>query len=65
MTPEWTRVHQGGHHDVWCNGTEHERTEGGYCWADVPFEMKRRRVRFKCDCEYWNNMKETLDASKV
>jgi hypothetical protein len=39
-------VYQGGHHNVYCNGTEHIRTTGGYAGLSDQLHMDD----FACDC---------------
>lgn len=52
--PEFKRVYQGGHHDVWCDGTKHVRSDGGWVWPDTPLEQKYHvSAPFNCDCEDW------------
>jgi hypothetical protein len=36
LVPEYKRVYQGGHHDVWCNGEVHAYiNEGGKLGDDI------------------------------
>ena len=53
VTDDYKLVYQGGHHNVYCNGIYHIKTDGGFCHEDVD----RRRVVgdyiFDCDCSYW------------
>ena len=46
------RVYQGGHHDVWCDGQKHVRTEGGTCHPGLNGKLMRmsRQAEFSCDC---------------
>jgi len=57
-------VYQGGHHDVWCNGSEHIwLIGGGYCHppiADPERELATRHKtrgdrRGKCDCHRYRS----------
>jgi hypothetical protein len=41
-------VHRGGHHDVYCDGENHVRTTGGFCWQNAKRYIKGK---FRCDCE--------------
>lgn len=43
-------VYQGGHHDVWCNGTEHRQSQGGTVGISP---SKVVRLVTSCDCAYW------------
>lgn len=53
------RIHQGGHHDVWCDDVAHVRTEGGYVWPNRTFgETRILGVPFKCDCAFWNEVQK-------
>jgi hypothetical protein len=56
MQPEFRRVHQGGHHDVWCDGVTHRKTEGGFCHPDVALADKRHIREFPCDCADWKEI---------
>ena len=49
-------VYQGGHHDVYCNGTRHIWLDGGYCRI-LPPKFSREG---KCDCAYWKRFNERL-----
>lgn len=54
------RVHQGGHHDVWCDGKVHQKTSGGYVWPDQPYEDRTKTGQpYPCNCEDWlDNLRE-------
>jgi len=54
-------VHQGGHHNVYCDGELHIKTKGGFCWdeketkpavnnAIALAEFKNNNPFFTCDC---------------
>jgi hypothetical protein len=54
---EFRKVYQGGHHTVWCNGKNHQKTEGGYAaiWDQGLSFADSHKVTglLECDCEYW------------
>lgn len=56
----WTLVHQGGHHDVWCDGEKHRKCFGGYCHAENDGPIADRRAEFNCDCKYWQSFKAAI-----
>lgn len=41
-------VHQGGHHDVYCDGLTHIRTSGGFTGISLPRLFKGKEF---CDCQ--------------
>lgn len=41
-------VHEGGHHEVWCNGTIHFHTYGG---KGHPEMLPVIQCKYKCNCE--------------
>lgn len=48
----YRRVHQGGHHDVWCDGAQHmHRVGAGYASAEIGV---RSEGPSKCDCALWS-----------
>ena len=48
ITNTYKLVHQGGHHNVYCDGDRHLWTDGGFCHADIEIPYVRREG--KCDC---------------
>jgi hypothetical protein len=56
---EFKKVYQGGHHTVWCNGKNHQKTEGGYAaiWdQSLSFDQSHKVTGLlKCDCERWKS----------
>jgi len=49
----YKRVHQGGHHDVWCNGKVHTYIyEGGKCHKDInQRDIVNPKYIGVCNCE--------------
>ncbi|HZF98249.1 MAG TPA: hypothetical protein VEY92_08410 [Pseudoxanthomonas sp.] len=46
-------VYQGGHHEVYCNGTVHKATQGGgYARVEPVYAVGSE---FCCDCANWRN----------
>lgn len=44
-------VYRGGHHNVYCDGTRHIWTGGGFVWPDE--WPKRVKSEAGCDCARW------------
>lgn len=53
----FVRVYQGGHHDVYCNGTAHVWLSGDqFGVAKINPTATSARIRTgKCDCERWKH----------
>jgi len=48
-------VYQGGHHNIYCDGSRHLKTSGGRCH---PPKWKSHAIvdyEFNCDCERYKN----------
>lgn len=48
LNDSFVLVYQGGHHDVFCDGSKHVRAYGGKCGWEPAFIDE-----FLCDCEKW------------
>jgi hypothetical protein len=69
-------VYQGGHHNVYCNGTHHIKTCGGFCGiggeVDKKDEIIKALSRFKnvykgepmrCSCDKWKERNKVISKS--
>lgn len=69
-------VYQGGHHNVYCNGTHHIKTGGGFCGIGGIINKKDEIIksldRFKnvykdepmrCNCAKWKERDEVVNKS--
>ena len=53
LPDDYKLVYQGGHHNVYCNGTRHYRTSGGF----TRYSSDKMGYGFtsSCDCERWKS----------
>lgn len=54
------RVYQGGWHNVYCDGTRHIWTDGGWA-AKLPLRFRRDGP---CSCEHWREFNKMLEGTK-
>lgn len=47
-------VYQGGHHSVYCNGSQHRFTNGGSTRIERTFKFNGEP--YKCNCARWGNV---------
>jgi hypothetical protein len=50
-------VHEGGHHEVYCDGKDHYKIAGGGYTRLC--EVEGLQAVFPCDCKFWNGPRET------
>ncbi len=56
----YSLVHQGGHHDVFCDGKLHAvpyYPQGGFCYPPINVDkVIVKRPLFKCNCKHYESI---------